>query len=297
MAKIIMNRNGKDLGNLEKLISSSFPELRFTTIEWNENGWDNLVAIADRKVVFRFPRGEEMEEQLLREIKLLPLLANCPVSIPDYRYVSTENGLVAGYPYLAGEPLNSAGVIGVNLLSDMTMILKWLSSVDTETLSETGLRTYTAESWPKRQERVLKGFQESLSEYMEDRVLEMIREEMTSVLEGIPEESIYLVHGDLYSENVLISRGHDRITGILDWGDSFVGDSALDIAALGVDFGREATLDLVASLARDTDPGLAERAFFYQKIEPLYLADNLARRGYGQESLRACRSFTESIRK
>lgn len=279
-----------DHDKLRNAIASSFPTLKITTLEWNEKGWDNIIALVNGKTVFRIPRNTESEAQLEREIRLLSLLEKCPARIPQYRYVSRIHGLIGGYRYIQGEPLNSAGTLGGSLLRSMVVFLEWLHTYDVDSIRSAGLSMYTPGGWLKRQENVISEFQSNLSDFLKDGVFRSILERLNSVLDGIPEESISLVHGDLYRGNVIISTDHDRIDGVIDWGDAFVGDMALDIAALGLDFGRRGTIDLLESGIASHDPHIAERVLFYQDVEPLYYAEYLTRTGRGMDAKKVCES-------
>ena len=82
-------------------------------------------------------------------------------------------------------------------------------------------------------------------------------------MNGIPESSINLVNADMFRGNVIINSSKDRIVGIVDWEDALVAYMALDIAALGLDFGSEGTDRLLDALSLGIDdPGLGDRVRF-----------------------------------
>lgn len=274
-----------------EILERNFPDVKIENLNLIESGWDNLVAVVNGKMAFRFPRNRESELSLKRELLLLARIRDFPFRIPEYFYSSPKIPVFAGYTYIDGVPLNSAKKLSGGLLNDMIRVLDYLSGIDVSHLQETGINVYSPESWMKRQVEVVNSFRESLSEFIEESVFDSLFAQLETTLSGIPETSISLVHGDLYRGNVIISENHHRIRGVIDWQDAFVGDSALDVAALGKDFGLTGTDLLISSLNRIRDTGLAERVRFYQKVEPFYLADFRSRTGKKTEARDLCNTI------
>jgi len=61
------------------------------------------------------------------------------------------------------------------------------------------------------------------------RVEEWWRRFIEVSLERLPS---VLTHGDLFPQNLLVSDDNSRLTGVLDWGDAAIADSAYDFATL-----------------------------------------------------------------
>jgi|YelNatPaOPRAMG01_1025707.scaffolds.fasta_scaffold00402_17 aminoglycoside 2''-phosphotransferase len=277
-------KNNLTVSEIMDLISRSFPELSISSLSVNNTGWDNIIAVVNHSIVFRFPKYLGSEKSMRREIKLLSLLQGFPVALPKYAFFPASGKFFAGYRFIPGEHLNKAATIGKGLMRDLIAILHFLRDVEVSDVKDSGIRIYGPKSWLKREKAILGSFEESLGKLTGDSYFSMLREDMEAFLSEINESAFSLIHGDLYRGNVLISARHDRINGVIDWGDASVGDYAFDIAAVGLDFPERYTRK-ITSIFGDDDITIEKRIAFYRRLEPLYLADNLARKGHQKEAL------------
>ncbi|EQD57797.1 Aminoglycoside phosphotransferase, partial [mine drainage metagenome] len=218
------------------LVTESFPDLKIARISINNRGGDNLVAIVNDAVVFRFPKSKEAENAMKNEIRLIHILKDFPVRVPEYRYFPKAGDLFAGYPMIPGAPLNEASTIGRGMMKDILAALNYLRNFGKGAARESGIPIHDAASWIKRQGDILARFQESLSEITGKGFFEELENNLNVSLLEMKEGCLSLVHGDMYRGNVLISRRHDSLNGIIDWGDALYGDYAFDIAAVTMDF-------------------------------------------------------------
>ena len=281
----------KSVSELHYLITSSFPELKINGLEVITEGWDNLVVKVNGDHIFRFPRAPDGKERLQREIRLLSKFNDFPVRVPKYCYTSRGSRFFAGYGLIPGERLDKAQELKPQLLNDMVRVLHKLKTFNAERLKDVGLPVYTSDNWIDRQRKVVGNFEAALFPYAEKNQFREIRNLLESALHSIPESSFNLVHADMFRGNVIINSSLERIVGIIDWEDAFVGDMALDIAALGLDFGPEGTEILLDAMDLDIDdPGLEDRVKFYQKIEFLYLADHLVKTGEIEQASKLLKS-------
>lgn len=270
----------QDTSVLREAISREFPELAIESIQVNHEGWDNVVAIVNNAIVFRFPRNLDDEVKLDREIRLLSIIREFPVKIPEYIYRSTGKTTLAGYPYIPGSRLDSAGTLSHGLLAGMVSIIMRLMEIRPASLDVPGIPVYRPDTWVEKQNKVVKDFEAMFHDYTDPRFFPEIWGLFEKYVNGLPENSINLVHADMYRGNVIISPEKDRIVGVIDWEDSIFSDIALDIAALSMDFGNIGTAKLLASLNLNKhDPGIGGRVKFYQKIEFLYLAQHMFKTG------------------
>ena len=268
------------------LINESFPSLRISKITINNRGWDNLVAIVNDAVVFRFPKSPGAEKSMKSEIKLIRELSGFPVSLPNYTHIPDSKRFFAGYPIIPGVALNNASTLGKGLMRDIKAILKYLRNLDISVARSAGIPIYDKDSWLELHQGLLDSFEQSLSGITEPSFFPELRRELIDAISGISGECFSLAHGDLYRGNVLISQRHDRISGIIDWGDAFYGDYAFDIAAVTLDFSSRHSMELVREFSPESDETAIKRISYYSKVEPLYLADNLMRKGHTSEAKR-----------
>jgi aminoglycoside phosphotransferase (APT) family kinase protein len=212
-----------------------------------DHGYDFEVAIVDDDWVFRFPRRAVVEEALEVEIVLLPTLASAlPVEVPSFEYISRQPFFV-GYRLIRGEPLVDEDPDGVRAFLDA------LHAVDPAGL-------------PVEHPDWVEAYREQCGKF-EDLVLPLLDEDLrprAKHLFGEVETLVgfepALLHADLGPEHLLVHDG--RLAGVIDWGDTRVGDPALDYSWL-----------LNGPFADwDVDPDLRRRARFYHRLAPWYEA-------------------------
>ena len=218
-----------------------------TTILENDEGYDFEVAIVDDEWVFRFPRRYGVEEALELEIALLPALAPAlPVKVPSFEHISRDP-LFVGYRLLRGEPLVDEDADGVRAFLDAL-----------HALDPSGLPVELCDWVDSYREQCGKFERLVLPLLDQDRRLEAKR--LFGEVETLVGFEPALLHADLGPAHLLVRDG--RLAGVIDWGDTRVGDPALDYAWL-----------LNGPFPDwDVDPDLRRRARFYHRLGPWYEA-------------------------
>jgi aminoglycoside phosphotransferase (APT) family kinase protein len=220
------------------LIASQFPGLQPVQIAPLGAGWDNAAFLVNERFVFRFPRREIAAPLIVREARILPLLApHLPVSIP----VSEYSGAPAdGYPYaFAGYPLIPGQTACRCVWSERErenqapVLARFLASlhgipVDRETAA-----------WAPGDEIERANVQQrapKLKERLRARVLDFNTRQvnaLTTLVDALAAAPLQTrpycwVHGDFYARHLLYHAG--RFTGVIDWGDVHLGDPAVDLS-------------------------------------------------------------------
>jgi aminoglycoside phosphotransferase (APT) family kinase protein len=212
-----------------------------------DHGYDFEVAIVDDDWVFRFPRRAAVEEALEIEIALLPALASAlPVDVPSFEYISRRPFFV-GYRLIRGEPLVDEDPDGVRAFLDA------LHAVDPAGL-------------PVERPDWVEAYREQCGKF-EDLVFPLLDEDLRPQAKHLFDEVETLVdfepallHADLGPAHLLVRDG--RLAGVIDWGDTRVGDPALDYAWL-----------LNGPFTDwDVDADLRRRACLYHRLGPWYEA-------------------------
>jgi aminoglycoside phosphotransferase (APT) family kinase protein len=222
-----------------------------------DGGWDNRVTLVEGHQVERTPRFADREAQLRRETALLPWLAPLlPLPVPAPEVVS-EHPFTVRYACLPGgpcpgtSPAHGAAVGG---------FLRALHSLDPAEAVEHGARDAEA-SYAETLETLTR---------MRLDVLPLLPDEVVTggraLLDRMssPPARTAVAHADLGPEHIRVVG--DRIGGIIDWGDSCIGDPALDLAwtTLGAD---RAFADAVAA-AYHPDDSLVVRARDWHLLGP-----------------------------
>jgi aminoglycoside phosphotransferase (APT) family kinase protein len=212
-----------------------------------DGGWDNRVTLVDGRWVDRTPRFPDREAQLRRETALLPWLAPLlPLPVPVPRVVSEEPFTVR-YAYLPGGACPGTSARHGTAIGGF---LRALHSVDADEAMWHGARdaaaTYAEVS--------------STLSRMADDVVPLLPGHVAAAGEALlarvatPPARTGVIHGDLGPEHIRVVD--DEVTGVIDWGDSCVGDPSLDLAwtTLGAD---EAFADAVVQAYVPDEPLLA----------------------------------------
>lgn len=186
-----------------------------------DGGWDNRVTLVDGRWVHRTPRFPDREPQLRRESALLPWLAPLlplPVPVPQ---VLSEDPFTVRHAYLPGDRCPGASPAHGSAIGGF---LRALHAVDVADAMRHGARdagTTHAETCA------------TLSR-MERDVLPLLPPHVATagaaLLERMasPPPRATVVHADLGPEHIRVVD--EQVTGIIDWGDSCIGDPALDLA-------------------------------------------------------------------
>jgi aminoglycoside phosphotransferase (APT) family kinase protein len=223
-----------DGGLARRLIARQFPEVEMGRLRRLGEGWDNTVWLVDERWVFRFPRRAVAIPGVEREIATLKRIAPLvPLPIPEPVFVGRPEEEFPwpffGARYIAGrEPLGLDHSARTGLGRPLAEFLQALHSVsvDDELPDDPMGRADMAVRVPKAEEQVAELEGEGLwrrpacVDRLFDAAVDLPRPEPTAI-----------VHGDLYFRHLLVDD-HDRLAGVIDWGDICRGDPAVDLSVL-----------------------------------------------------------------
>ena len=186
-----------------------------------DDGWDMSASLVEGRWVDRSPRRSEIEPQARREAAAMPWLApQLPLPVPVPCIVS-EDPLILRHSYLPGTACPGESALHGRAIGEF---LRALHVVDPDAAVAHGLRD-AASSYADAQK-----VRERMAVRVLPRLPEHLRGDGESLLERAAVEAAdpRVVHGDLGPSHVLVEG--DRVTGVIDWGDSGVGDPAIDLA-------------------------------------------------------------------
>ncbi len=228
----------KEVDKYLKQILAVFPSVKWKNAKLiKNNGLDYAVVILDKKIVFRFPRKKgHPSTSLATEIKLLDKLKpNVNIKIPDYIYKAKDYSF-GGYNLIHGEELDTTN-LSKELKSERTIskIAKFLTVLHNFNIIEAkrlGLR------YSKDYTDIAKDYRRKLS-FISTRLSKkeiLFVKTALKELENFEYKKKCLIHSDLCREHILIRE--NKISGIIDFGDSEIGDPSMDFAIFW-DFGYE----------------------------------------------------------
>lgn len=254
-------------------IISCFPQLTVTTIQRNNEGWDNCVFLINNEFIFRFPRYPEAARRLDLERRLLPELQkviNTP--IPQFEFVSTDcpefKRLFVGYRMIKGVPLtptllrqHHSEALTQKLATQIAKFLSSLHSYPVEKALELGV------SSNQKKERIFTLYNEIQRKVFP--ILKRLEQEWTQNIfesflnnEQFFQYTSVLVHGDFSLDNILFDKEQEKI-GIIDFGDVSIGDPAYDFPCLA-DYGATFDQWVLAHYQGNLDPTFLQRRNFYR---------------------------------
>lgn len=257
---------------LRNRILTAFPDIVITASELITTGWDSYIFLINNKFAFKFPRSEIQAGNLEREINLLKEIHECPLAVPDYRYVSGSGSeLFGGYTFIRGDPLNSVKSLTDTMILQLTGFLNYLHNVSPSLVGDGKIQATDCNIWRDRYRQLYRTIKDHYSDILTRDVLNLLETEFRNYLTHFSSDfSTSLTHGDLYSGNVIINSKDGKVKGVIDWGDCSIGDPAMDFAALAVDFAGEQILEVLAGYEGPVDDSFRDRIEFYWKMEPFY---------------------------
>jgi aminoglycoside phosphotransferase (APT) family kinase protein len=227
-----------DEAQLRILLDAQFPELATLPARYYAEGWDNVCFLIGETWVFRLPRRELGARLLDLENALLPRLASrLSVPIPKLEFIGAPQGEYPwsfhGYRLMQGTTLCRADV-GADareaLAAPLGRFLRELHSTPLDLLPDLPCDDN------RRLDLAYRGAQ--VEERLADlRALGLIGDPRPwlRVLDELPadyrQDADCLVHGDLYARHLLVDE-HERLCGVIDWGDAHRGDRALDLGVV-----------------------------------------------------------------
>jgi aminoglycoside phosphotransferase (APT) family kinase protein len=243
------------------IVAAQFADLVPVRAAWLGEGCDSAAFLVNDRLVFRFPKRDEVEPQVVREIRLLPFIAfRTSVPVPVYSHVGRPSPLFprhfGAYPLLPGVPalqVSAADLDPVSLAVPLSDLFNGLHTWDRLNAEEHGIpETHVGVLIEEVRTDALDDF--DLVAAADPRApLERWRAYMADppVTEA---DASCVVHGDFAAEHVLYDREQRSVTGVIDWSELAIADPAVDFAGL-YHWGGEPLVAAVLSRYAGPRPG------------------------------------------
>jgi aminoglycoside phosphotransferase (APT) family kinase protein len=213
------------------------PELLGVSVETVteiEGGWDYAVFEVNGVWIVRIPRRTDVEGWLRKEVRLLPAIAPLlPLPVPRFDVVADgeEQQPFVAYRKLPGRSLDTALRGRVDAPSLGAALGSFLAALHAFPLPRAMRLTRTdpkSQGWLEQQEELRERSEREVYPLLEPEERARADRVFEEYFGAVDDVSPALVHGDLGPEHVLCSKA--EVTGVIDWGDSSVGDPAIDLA-------------------------------------------------------------------
>ncbi|MDJ0974349.1 MAG: aminoglycoside phosphotransferase family protein [Planctomycetota bacterium] len=254
-------------------IAEAVPELAGHEVALLGSGWDFDAYEVDGAWVFKFPRRAGEVERLERELAVLGRLADTlPLPVPGYRWpllrAEAFPYAFSGYAKIEGQMLcpikpSSARVDAVGEALGRFFGVLHAVPVDADLARHLWQGEDPATMLVASRER-RRYLLRSLPHCASDEVVERVTAwwDDPAVIPPAHAGPPRLIHDDVHCEHVLMdSEDGMSIAGVIDWGDTALGDPAADFAPL-VTWGGVRLLERMLDVYPLATPGFAERALY-----------------------------------
>jgi len=248
-----MDRSAITPGLASRLIATQFPQWADLPVRPVElNGWDNITFRLGDNMSVRLPSGENYVPQVSKEQTWLPELApKLPLPIPE---PLAQGAPGCGYPWpwsvyrwLDGKPAVAANVTDLGqFAADLADFLTALYQIDTSDGPAAGYETcffgVPLAHWDSQTRESLA----ALGGQIDTRLAVNVWE---AALAAAWRGPAVWFHGDISPGNLLVSQG--RLSAVIDFGVSGVGDPACDTAIAWTFFSGQSRTTYQTRLAAD----------------------------------------------
>ncbi|WP_062515834.1 phosphotransferase family protein [Halobacillus sp. KGW1] len=230
-------------------IRELYPDLELNQIEVNDIGQNNDVLIINNMLVFRFPKYIEGIKKLEKETKVLDHIkgkVSLPISYPQYRsFEIYEVGKVfTGYQLIEGGPLWPQIMKEMNneeqIQNLSSQLVEFLSELHFQPISNLDIKKQSVKDIRQSIVELYDNFKEKLFPYMKEKSKSDVSQSFEDFLSNakLMDFSTVLIHGDFGASNILWDSKRNEITGVIDFGETEIGDPAYDFAGLLASYGQ-----------------------------------------------------------
>ncbi|MBD7965845.1 phosphotransferase family protein [Fictibacillus norfolkensis] len=229
-------------------IKAVYPELIIEDVYLNDIGQNNDVLIINNSLVFRFPKYKKGIGSLEEETKILEHIRDTisiPIPFPKYKsFELLEPGKVfTGCKRIEGNPLWNEHLVKVNkvdsikIAKQLVTFLIEIHSISRENLHK-DLKLKDSNPYEEMKELFF-NIQDKLFQFINEKAQMDIIYSFESFLNNEEYFKTTLIHGDFGASNILWNPENCEIPGIIDFGNSGIGDPAYDFAGILSSYGED----------------------------------------------------------
>ncbi|MBJ8103868.1 MULTISPECIES: aminoglycoside phosphotransferase family protein [Bacillus cereus group] len=271
------------MDSYKQYIKEALPNLSIHSYKQNEEGWDNIAAIVNDELLFRFPRKLEYAKRIPLEKELCKLLSHSlqEIEVPQYCLLyknDTDTApLCSYYTLIHGEPLKTEIVTKLEqkertiIIAQLATFLAALHSIPFKHVKPLGFSIEkTLTYWKVLQTKLNQYVTNSLTSLQKSALNRLFENFFANIAKSTFQNTV--IHADFTHHHILFNTLNKTISGVIDFGDAQIGDPAFDFAGLYYDFGHEFTTSVYeqyCSLISHNDPLLIHRITTFYQYSPL----------------------------
>jgi len=262
-----------DINIYRNLIQQNFPQINIQAIKPITKGWDSVVLVINDEFIFRFPMRDDVAEPLAREIRLLPLLEpTLSTPIPHFEFIERGNAdypyTFVGYRMIGGTALDDSRITAEQLTPLVPALATFLNELHSFPIAQAvrlGVHEYTPVSWREVYQERYVDLQQRVFPQLDTR----LRTKSEQLWEGFLNDKTSfafqpkLIHRDLVCEHIFCDPERGVLTGVIDWGDVTIGDTAMDFVGIYWAHGKQFTEQILMHYQHPIDVGFWQRMNFY----------------------------------
>jgi aminoglycoside 2''-phosphotransferase len=225
-------------------IKHNFPNIKIAQIRYFSEGLDSIVFLINKELVFRFAKNRKANASIQKEIRVLPeIQKQFTFSIPVFLYTGKQRNdlCVVGYKKIEGSYLGKTDVLNPKRTSNQKIIQQLASffqqihAIDTTVAKQWSLREQNFHSLYTNELEDARDHIYALTETIYSNDAQRIKtyiEHLFARYLNTKDNFNYtpsVLHGDLGEQHIIFDEKSESIVGIIDWGETRIGDPAYDL--------------------------------------------------------------------
>ncbi len=239
-------------------------------------GMDSVAFLVNDSLVFRFPKDEEVRQNLAKEIAALPILRQqLELEIPDFEYIGAKDSFV-GYRKIEGEFLTKASFYSFSKNEQANIqktLAEFLTTIHQQNLDEFIKYGIEVQNFRAEYQSDFENTRKYVFPLLSVENKEFITKQFRLYLEN-DENFFYqpvLLHNDFRAEHIFVDTETKKITGIIDFGDIGIGDADYDLMCLVEDYGEDFVQSFLEFYPHQNHEKLFLKLYFWNLVDILQM--------------------------
>jgi aminoglycoside 2''-phosphotransferase len=265
-----------DIKKAKSEILLNYPDFEFENIKKLGEGMDSVAFLVNKNYIFRFPKNDDVRENLAKEIAALPILqTKLEIEIPNFEYVSKNNSFV-GYRKIEGKFLTKElfNSFAENEQDEIQKSLAdFLQTIHKQKVEEFVKWGVEIQDFRADYEWDFENIKEFVFPLISAKNADFISKQFRQYLETEENFSFepVLLHNDLSPDHILIEPKTIKLVGIIDFGDIGIGDPDYDLIYFLDDYAEEFVRSFLRFYPHPNHEKLFEKLYFFGLVDTLQL--------------------------